>query len=91
MPEPVIVAAAGNLSRNELSFPARFAEVLAISSITSKREPSSFSNYGEKMIKWKKNMRTDLLRLVANRRGPTRNTLGDSRAAVKMFLVPLFR
>jgi len=47
MPAPVLVAAAGNLSKNELSFPARFAEVLAISSVTSKHELSSFSNYGE--------------------------------------------
>jgi hypothetical protein len=47
MPAPVLIAAAGNLGRSELSFPARFAEVLAISSMTSKHELSSFSNFGE--------------------------------------------
>jgi subtilisin family serine protease len=44
---PTVVAAAGNQAKNELSFPARFAEVLAISSVTSHRELSSFSSYGD--------------------------------------------
>ena len=46
-PEPLIVAAAGNSGKPELAFPARFTQVLAISSITSKNELSSDSNYGD--------------------------------------------
>lgn len=44
---PLVVAAAGNQAKGELSFPARFDQVLAISSVTSQRELSSFSNYGD--------------------------------------------
>jgi hypothetical protein len=47
-PEPLIVAAAGNSGKSELAFPARFSRVLAIGSITSKKELSSDSNYGDK-------------------------------------------
>jgi Subtilase family len=45
--EPLIVAAAGNSGKPELAFPARFAQVLAIGGITSKKELSSDSNYGD--------------------------------------------
>jgi hypothetical protein len=45
--KPVIVAAAGNSGKSELAFPARFSQVLAIGSITSKNQLSSDSNYGE--------------------------------------------
>jgi hypothetical protein len=48
IPEPLIVAAAGNSGKSELAFPARFSRVLAISSITSKNELSSHSNYGDR-------------------------------------------
>lgn len=41
---PLIIAAAGNDSRNELSFPARFGSVLAIESIDSSGQLSDFSN-----------------------------------------------
>jgi hypothetical protein len=44
---PVLVAAAGNQGQPELPYPARFSEVLAIGSVTSRRALSSFSNYGE--------------------------------------------
>jgi hypothetical protein len=47
-PEPLIVAAAGNSGKSDLAFPARFTRVLATSSITSKNELSSDSNYGDK-------------------------------------------
>jgi subtilisin family serine protease len=42
----IVVAAAGNESRNELAYPARFNQALAISSVTSRLKRSSFSNYG---------------------------------------------
>lgn len=44
--KPVIVAAAGNSGKSELAYPARFAQTLAIGSLTSKNELSSDSNYG---------------------------------------------
>jgi subtilisin family serine protease len=45
---PIVVAAAGNHAKPELSFPARFQDVVAVSSITSTRQMSSFSDYGER-------------------------------------------
>lgn len=45
-PQSFLVAAAGNSGLPELSYPARFSNVLAIGSINSKRRLSSFSNYG---------------------------------------------
>jgi subtilisin family serine protease len=45
--KPLIVAAAGNSGKSQLAFPARFSQVLAISGITSKKELSSDSNYGD--------------------------------------------
>ncbi len=44
--QPFIVAAAGNSSLSELAYPARFGTVLAIGSVTSRKQLSSFSNYG---------------------------------------------
>jgi len=46
-PNAIVVAAAGNQGRPMLSFPARFGGVVAISSVTSHRVLSSFSNYGD--------------------------------------------
>jgi subtilisin family serine protease len=43
---PLIVAAAGNRSLPELSFPARFENVIAIESINQSRQLSAFSNRG---------------------------------------------
>lgn len=42
----MIVAAAGNKHHDQLAFPARFANVIAVESINSSRDLSSFSNYG---------------------------------------------
>jgi hypothetical protein len=44
---PVIVAAAGNSSANELAFPARFGNVLAAGAINSQKTLSKESNYGD--------------------------------------------
>jgi subtilisin family serine protease len=44
---PLLIAAAGNGSANELSFPARFSNVLAIESINKAKELSAFSNRGD--------------------------------------------
>lgn len=41
----VLVASAGNRGLNELEYPSRFDEVFAISSVNSRCERSSFSNY----------------------------------------------
>jgi hypothetical protein len=41
----IIIAAAGNEGKNELSYPARFSNVLAIESINSSNTLSDFSNY----------------------------------------------
>jgi subtilisin family serine protease len=46
--EPVIVAAAGNSALAELSYPARFGNVLAVGAVTSNRQLSSSSNYGDR-------------------------------------------
>lgn len=43
---PVLVAAAGNASKDELSYPARFGDVIAVGSVTSERRLSRFSNWG---------------------------------------------
>jgi hypothetical protein len=40
---PVIVAEAGNDTSDALDFPARFAQVVATSSINSRKELSNFS------------------------------------------------
>ena len=45
---PVLIAAAGNSHKNDLSFPARISQVMAISSITSTGALSSHSNYGDR-------------------------------------------
>jgi len=45
---PFIVAAAGNSSLAELAYPARFGNVLAIGSVTSQKQLSRFSNYGDR-------------------------------------------
>jgi Subtilase family len=41
---PIIVAAAGNGGANQLSFPARFGEVVAIESVNQRLELSQFTN-----------------------------------------------
>ncbi len=46
--KPILVAAAGNDGDAMLSYPARFGQVLAIESITSQKELSTFSNYGNR-------------------------------------------
>jgi len=43
--ERILVAAAGNRGAAELDFPARFFEVIAVNSVTSRCQRSSFSNY----------------------------------------------
>jgi subtilisin family serine protease len=45
--EPVLLAAAGNSSLPELAYPSRFGNVLAIGAVTSARELSTESNYGD--------------------------------------------
>lgn len=45
-PKPIMIGAVGNLGQDELAFPARFSEVLAIGAINSRGELSSESNYG---------------------------------------------
>ena len=45
-PRPVVIAAAGNYKDTDLAFPARFADVLAIGGITSRRVLSSDCNSG---------------------------------------------
>jgi hypothetical protein len=45
-PRPIVVAASGNAAKKVLSYPARFADVIAIGSVNSKGEVSSFSNQG---------------------------------------------
>jgi subtilisin family serine protease len=42
---PLVVAAAGNLYRAELTFPARFSSVVAVGSLNAGGARSSFSNY----------------------------------------------
>lgn len=44
---PLVVAAAGNARQPALAYPARFAEVLAVTSVNLARELSTFSNYGD--------------------------------------------
>ena len=46
--KPILVAAAGNDGDPMLSYPARFGQVLAVESITSQKELSTFSNYGDR-------------------------------------------
>jgi hypothetical protein len=41
---PLIVAAAGNETKSELAFPARFGNILAIQSVNSQKHLSQFSN-----------------------------------------------
>lgn len=45
-PDTIIVAAAGNRQKNELDFPARFAEVVAVGAVDSQRNRPAYSNYG---------------------------------------------
>lgn len=45
-PRPIIIAAAGNYQANELAYPSRFADVLAIGAITSQRFLASDCNRG---------------------------------------------
>jgi subtilisin family serine protease len=45
-PRPVVIAAAGNYRDTDLAYPARFADVLAIGGITSRRVLSSDCNSG---------------------------------------------
>ena len=45
-PRPIIVAAAGNYQANELAYPSRFADVLAVGAITSLRFLTSDCNTG---------------------------------------------
>jgi hypothetical protein len=44
----VIVAAAGNRAQEQLSYPARFARVIAVMSLNKARQLSTFSNRGER-------------------------------------------
>jgi hypothetical protein len=44
--DPIIVAAAGNMGLSQLSYPARFGNVVAVESVNSQGVPSSFSNVG---------------------------------------------
>ena len=46
-PRPVVVAAAGNYQANELAYPSRFADLLAIGAITSQRVLASDCNKGD--------------------------------------------
>jgi hypothetical protein len=46
-PRPIVIAAAGNYGDSSLAFPARFAEVVAIGSVTSRRTLSSNCNSGD--------------------------------------------
>jgi len=46
-PRPVVVAAAGNYQADELAYPSRFADVLAIGAITSQRVLASDCNKGD--------------------------------------------
>ena len=43
---PLVVAANGNSGEDDLVFPARFPEVIAIAALTSTGEQSTFTNYG---------------------------------------------
>ncbi len=43
---PIVVAAAGNTGALSLSYPARFADVVAVGAVNGSREMSSFSNSG---------------------------------------------
>jgi len=43
---PIVVSAAGNASADRLYYPARFPDVVAIGSLNSRLEVSTFSNYG---------------------------------------------
>lgn len=45
-PRPIVVAAAGNYQDNQLAYPSRFADVLAIGAITSQRFLASDCNKG---------------------------------------------
>lgn len=44
---PIVVAAAGNDGQSHLMYPARFADVVAVGSVTKDLALSSFSNYGD--------------------------------------------
>jgi hypothetical protein len=46
-PQPITVAAAGNDGNAELTYPARFGNVVAVVSVDAAKQSSSFSNYGE--------------------------------------------
>jgi subtilisin family serine protease len=46
-PRPIVVAAAGNYQADELAYPSRFADVLAIGAITSQRILASDCNKGD--------------------------------------------
>ena len=43
---PIVVASSGNAGLSELHYPARFTDVVAVGSLTSRLEPSTFSNVG---------------------------------------------
>jgi thermitase len=45
----LVVASAGNSGNNSLMYPARFDGVIAVGSVTSTNQHSSFSNYGSKL------------------------------------------
>lgn len=45
----LIVAAAGNSGKNQISYPAAYEAAISVASITAKGHKSSFSNYGTKL------------------------------------------
>ena len=45
-PEMIVIAAAGNLNTNQLDFPARYSEVVAVGAVQSTLSRASYSNYG---------------------------------------------
>lgn len=47
-PHLIIVAAAGNQSRDQLDFPARFSNVVAVGAIDSRKNVAAYSNKGAK-------------------------------------------
>lgn len=44
---PIIVAAAGNAASSKKTWPAAFEEVVAVASLTAKRTPSGWSDFGD--------------------------------------------
>lgn len=43
----VVVASAGNNKQKKVTYPARYSEVIAVTSVSSKNKRSSFANYGK--------------------------------------------